>query len=56
MPSKLAPLARELSLPYYDDAIPEHDIYRIENRTHQLASITVHPIQSPEPMEEKLDD
>ncbi|MDB9281620.1 HD domain-containing protein [Halorubrum ezzemoulense] len=40
MPSKLGPLARELSRPYYVDAFPAHDIYhakRVRDVALQLA-------------------
>lgn len=30
MPSPLAPVARELSLPYYEDALPAHDIFHVK--------------------------
>jgi uncharacterized protein len=36
MPSGLGPLARELSLPYYQDALPAHDIFHAK-RVHDVA-------------------
>ena len=41
MPSRLGPLARELSLPYYEDALPAHDIFhakRVRDLSLQLAN------------------
>ena len=41
MPSRLGPLSRELSLPYYEDAFPAHDIFhakRVRDVSLQLAN------------------
>jgi uncharacterized protein len=41
MPSRVEPLARELALPYYEDAFPAHDIYhakRVRDVSLQLAN------------------
>jgi uncharacterized protein len=41
MSSKLGPLARELSVPYYEDALPSHDIFhakRVRDVSLQLAA------------------
>lgn len=41
MPQELGPLARELSLPYYEDALPAHDRYhanRVRNLSIRLAN------------------
>lgn len=43
MPQELGPLARELSLPYYEDALPAHDRFhanRVRNLAIRLASET----------------
>jgi uncharacterized protein len=36
MPSRLGPFARELSLPYYEDAFPAHDIFHAK-RVHDVS-------------------
>ncbi|WP_136689159.1 HD domain-containing protein [Halorhabdus amylolytica] len=44
MPSNLAPLSRELSRPYYEDAFPAHDIFHAKRvRDVALRLATQHP-------------
>lgn len=44
MPSKLGPLARELSFPYYEDAFPAHDIFHAKRvRDVSLRLADQHP-------------